>query len=240
MQHLGRLVYEEDIEIYHQAIARLLCLCCLPIEGLTLWKAKVNFNTHQFLKNENPLLGLDMFANFCAGEICIANVEPVASRLEWPEATGFELIKNEEFVVVNEVPWPCHHVNCGQFFTVTEQGLMLKEQSMGAIFQQHLEPLSEPEYDQWLILYFNRLAKISGTCSAFKDGRQLMQQFAATHMAAAAPLAAGAPVPAAIESPGLTIASLPGAPMPAPVPVTLPIHVPMNCPGSLQLGAGAD
>ena len=152
-------------------------------------------------------------ASFSAGEICIANASPVASRLEW---TGFQVdreddpIKNDKFHTVDEVPWPAHHVNFGQFFSVSGQGLLLKEQSFGIIFQQKLEPLSGKEMEQWFLQYFNRLTMISGTGAAYKDGRQAFMKQRAAAQFAAAPLAA-APLPAEIVSPSITIASMPAA-----------------------------
>ena len=121
MTLLGKYVFDADWENYHNGIARLLCSCSLPCQGLTLFKANCNFHTDQFTKPEDPLNKLDMFASFSAGEICIANESPVASRLEW---TGFKVdgkddpIKNDKFHTVDGVTWPAHHVNTGQFFTV--------------------------------------------------------------------------------------------------------------------------
>ena len=177
-------------------------------------------------------------------------------------------IKNDKFHIVDGVSWPAHHVNIGQFFSVSGQGLLFKEQSFGLIFQQELEPMSEQEIHQWFMLYFTRLTRITGTGVAYKDGRQALM--AATQ--AAAPLAA-APLPAALPPaplPSITIASMPGAqlaigpgkvpmgpgkilhnspgmgpgkvpiaaPMPAPAPMISPLPFPMQV-GHNLFGAAA-
>ena len=164
-------------------------------------------------------------------------------------------IKNDKFHIVDGTPWPAHHVNMGQFFSVTDQGLLFKEQSFGLMFQQKIDPMSQQEIQQLFLQYFSKLTRISGTGVAYKDGRQaLMQQQAAAQLAAA-PLAA-APLPAAIASPSITIASVPGsqlamaspgmvpgkvpiaAPMPAPAPMISPIQFPMQV-GHKCFGAAA-
>ena len=61
------------------------------------------------------------------------------------KAGNFKSIKNDKFHYVDGVWWPAHHVNIGQVFTVSEQGLLFKEQSFGIMFQQKLDPMSGQE-----------------------------------------------------------------------------------------------
>ena len=90
------------------------------------------------------------------------------------------IIKNDKFHIVDGLNWPAHHVNIGQFFTISDQGLLFKEQSFGIMFQQHLDPMSVQEIEHFFLQYFIRLNKISGIGMAYQDGRHaLMQQAAA-------------------------------------------------------------
>ena len=142
------------------------------------------------------------------------------------------IIRNDTFHIVDGLEWHAHHVNIGQFFTISDQSLLFKEQSFGIMFQQHLDPMSVQEIEHFFLQYWNRLTKISGTGMAYQDGRNalLMQQAAAAQLAAA-------PLPAAIASPGITIASVPGAQLamasPGIVPGKAPIAAPMTAPAQM-------
>lgn len=242
MTRLGHLLFEGDMETYHNDLARMLSACFMPQSGLTMFKANCNFDTLHFQSSADRHLKMDMFANFSAREICIANESPVASRLEW---SGFivdgkdDVIKNDKSHTGNGVTWPAHEVNIGQFFSITDQGLLFKEQSIGITLQQKLDPMSQLEIHQLFTQYFTRLTMISGTGVAYKDGRQALQQAAAQLAAAqvAAAALAAAPLPASIAPPSITIASVPSAQLaiasPGMSPGKAPIAAPMPAPAPM-------
>ena len=119
MTWLGKHVFAGELEAYHNHLARLLGACCMPCDGLTLFKANCNFHTHQYHSSAD--MKMDIFASCPAGEICIANETPFASRRQW---SGLEVdgkddpIKDDKFHIADGVPWLAHHVNIGQIFPV--------------------------------------------------------------------------------------------------------------------------
>ena len=89
------------------------------------------------------------------------------------------------------MPWPAHEVNFGQFFSVHEQGLMMKEKSFGIVFYHKLDPMEPAEMQQWFAQFFNRLAQINGTQAAFRDGRMVAQAGLIQQQLAAAKVSKG-------------------------------------------------
>ena len=120
---LGKHAFEGDLPTYHNDMARLLSACCMPRKGLTLFKAKSNFHTEQF--TPDPKVKLEMFSSFGTGDICIANTDPLPQRVQWQGMD--EPIRHDKVCIVNGVKWHCHEVNFGQFFSVTEHGLLFEE-----------------------------------------------------------------------------------------------------------------
>ena len=72
--------------------------------------------------------------------------------------------------------WPAHFVNFVQFFTVSDDGLMLGDNSFGCAFQQHLHIMDPQEIDQFFLQHFNWLTKSVGAATAHKDARAVLLQ----------------------------------------------------------------
>ena len=130
IKNLGAHLFRRDPATYHNMLARLLSACSLPAGGLTLFKANCNFSTEQFTPPEDPKLTMEIFASYSAGEVFIGNATPVKSRLEWSNFKKDgedDPIENDKIHMVDGLAWKAHEVNFGQFFTVNEQGFMMKE-----------------------------------------------------------------------------------------------------------------
>jgi hypothetical protein len=64
---------------------------------------------------------------------------------------------------------PAHNCNFGQFFCITDDGVMLPENSLGCVFQQHLHFLDAQQMSDFCHQNFSRLVAQAGCNSAFKD-----------------------------------------------------------------------
>ena len=147
---------------------RLLGACILPRAGLTLAKATHNFHIAEFKNSCN--IHLETFACFSEGQVCICNEVALPSRLEW---SGFAtpIVQDATPHVVDGLNWKAHYVNFAQFFTITDDGLMLHENSFGFAFQQHLHMMDQQEIDQLFLQHFNRLTRSAGAAHAHRDAR---------------------------------------------------------------------
>ena len=112
-----------SLDPYQGEVQRLLCACVLPMAGLTLAKATHNFHIAEF---KNSSIAMETVACFSAGQVCICNEVALPSRLEW---TGFATptVQDATPHVVDGLNWKAHYVNVAQFFTITDDGLMLHE-----------------------------------------------------------------------------------------------------------------
>ena len=141
MTMLGQHAFQQKLDVYQCTLARILAACNLPWEGLTLWKCNCNFHTHQYKRTAD--MQMDMFASFSAGEVCIANEIPLVSRVTWMglEMDGQkDVIINDKFCIVDGVEWPAHLCNIGQLFSITDQGFVLTEKSLGVISSKSWTP----------------------------------------------------------------------------------------------------
>ena len=110
------------------------------------------------------------------GQVCLCNVEPVPSRLEWTlEGGSIGPIEQDAapYYVEGYGPAdyaaPAHNCNFGQFFCITDDGVMLPENSLGCVFQQHLHFLDAQQMSDFCHQNFSRLVAQAGCNSAFKD-----------------------------------------------------------------------
>ena len=67
--------------------------------------------------------------------------------------------------------WPAHNVNMVQFFSITDEGLMLPENSFGCAFSQHLHIMDHQEIQDFCLQHFNRLVQQAGAAGAHKDAQ---------------------------------------------------------------------
>ena len=205
---IGVNVFADRLDLHQSVVERMLCACCLPAQGLTLGKAKANFNSVCGFKDKPP--ALETVACFNSGQICIMNEEPFPSRLGWD---GFaDPIKQDASNLTwpDELPWEAHYVNFAQFLVITDDGLIMTENSHGLVFQQHVEKMDDSEIHQFNLQYFNRVTRSSGQTSALKDSRAAMM------LRAQSPIASSPVSCLAGPTPGLLLA--PMQLMPAPVP----------------------
>ena len=92
--------------------------------------------------------------------------------------------------VVDGHAWKAHLVNFAQFFTATDDGLMLGENSFGFAFQQHLHIMDRQEIHQFFLQHFNRLTRSVGAATAHRDARAalLHTQYQMAQLPAHAPV----------------------------------------------------
>ena len=171
-----------NLDKHKETVLRVLLSCSLPLGGLTLAKATVNFHTAEF---ENGGDTLKTFACFSVGQVCLLNEQPVPSRLVWTLSGGSvaPIVQDAEPQTVmlqngNMGTWPAHNCNMAQFLCITEEGLVLPEKSLGCVFQQHLKIMDASELQDFFLQHFSRLAQQSGTASAFKDAQAALMQSA--------------------------------------------------------------
>jgi hypothetical protein len=136
----------------------------------------VNFHTAEFT---NGAFSLQTFASFSVGQVCLCNVEPLPSRLVWTLSGGSiaPIVQDADpYFVEGYGTAPAHNCNMAQFFCITDEGLMLPEQSLGCVFQQHLKIMDASELHDFSFQHFSRLAQQAGTASAYKDAQAALMQ----------------------------------------------------------------